>query len=586
MPTLHVWLEVLGSFPYSLAGVSMKSLLSLLLLLPSFLFAQHQHTADPDETKIDLAKLPTPQHISGLGTAHITITTKSAEAQQWFDQGLAALHCFWDYESMRAFEQAVRLDPDCAMCHWGLARALGSHGGEKDLEKKELSKAQELASKASDHEQRYIRADAAAHDKSGDEADTAYAKEMEALIDRYPDDLDAKLLYALSLNRGYSTDGDPHPGTLYGQTALREILEQHPENAAANHYWIHAVEGSHPELALASAEKLGSLAPASGHMVHMPGHIFYRVGDYERARRSFLDAMRVDRDYMDKQHVPEKDDWNYAHNISYLIANCAEEGRYQEAREHARLLQGLSNDPDHSGAPNFYVLQIGSTEERLAIRFADWDSAIHHPLQFGVPDDKLSIWARRYRDGLIAYASGMKAVESGEIAEAEHQSMVLDALLWRLAKADVDDDNKGGRDRVLKLLGTASLELRGATAAHKGDLEEGRKLLERASKEEKELGYSEPPQYSRPPLEVLGEALIRAGRYKEARDVYHSELLDRPHSGFALYGIATAWDKEGNHAEAAKAYGEFLTAWSHADADLVQVKVAKAYVSTETLARK
>jgi tetratricopeptide (TPR) repeat protein len=263
-----------------------------------------------------------------------------------------------------------------------------------------------------------------------------------------------------------------------------------------------------------------------------------------------------------------------------------QEGKYQEAKEHARLLQGLSNDPDHSGAPNFYVLQIGSAEERLAIRFADWDSAIEHPLEFGVPDSKVNVWAHGYRDGLTAYTKGMKAAESRDVAEAERQSEALDALLWRLSKEELDDNNKGPRDRVLKLLGTASLELRGAAAAHKGDFETGRNLLERASKEEKELGYSEPPQYSRPPLEVLGEALIRAGRYKEARDVYQSDLVERPHSGFALYGIATAWDKEGNRAEAAKAYREFLTAWSHADADLNQIKVAKAYVATETVAQK
>ena len=563
----------------------MKSRFWFVLLISSFALAQHQHTADPESSRIDLAKLPPPVHLDGLGAAHIAITTKSPEAQRWFDQGLAALHCFWDYEALRAFEQSVRLDPDCAMCHWGLSRALASRGGQKELEKAELKKAGELASKASDHEQRYIRADAATEDKKGDEADAAYAKEMEALMDRYPDDLDAKLFYALALNRGYSTEGDPRPGSLYGQTVLREILEKHPDNAAANHYWIHAVESSHPDWAIPSAQRLGSLAPASGHMVHMPGHIFYRVGDYERARQIFLDSMHVDREYMDRQHVTEKDDWNYAHNISYLIADCAEEGRYQEAREHARLLQGLSNDPDHSGAPNFYVLQVGSTEERLAIRFADWDGAIRRPLQFGVPDSKLSVWVRSYRDGLLTYASGMKAAESGELTEAEHQSGALDALLWRLSNEEVDDDNKSGRDRVVKLLGTASLELRGATAARKDDFETGRKFLERAGKEEKELGYSEPPQYSRPPLEVLGEALIRAGRYKDARDAYQNDLVERPHSGFALYGIAVAWDKEGNHSEATKAYREFLDAWSHADSDLPQIKAAKAYLAT-AVARK
>ena len=570
----------------------------LFLLLAPFAFAQHQHTADPESARVDLAKLPAPQHIDGLGHAHISITTKSPEVQQWFDQGLAALHCFWDYEALRAFEQAVRLDPDCAMCHWGLARAFSSHGGEKDQEKSELKKAQELASKASDHEQRYIRADAAANEKENDnkddDAESAYAKEMEALIDRYPDDLDARLLYALSLNHGYSTEGDPRSGSLYGQSVLREILQQHPDNAAANHYWIHAVESSHPEWAIPSAERLGSLAPASGHMVHMPGHIFYRVGDYERARQIFLDSMRVDRAYMDKQHVSEKDDWNYVHNISYLIADCAEEGRYQEAQEHARLLQGSYNDPDNSGNPNFYVLQIGSTQARLAIRFADWDTVIEHPLQFGVPDTKLSAWVRGYRDGLVAYATGMKAAESGQPEEAERQSRVLDALLWRLSKEDVDDNDsaspnrplatRNGQDRVLKLLGAASLELRGETEIGKGKFDAGRTLLERASKDEKEIGYSEPPQYSRPSLEVLGAALVRGRKFKEAREAYQKDLVERPHSGFALFGIATAWEKEGKHGEAVKAYREFLEAWSHADADLTQVKTAKAYVGAETVA--
>lgn len=555
------------------------------ILIATFSFAQHQHTADPPTARLDLAKLPAPQAMNGLGHAHITITTSSPEAQRWFDQGLAALHCFWDYEALRAFQQAVRLDPDCAMCHWGLARALDSRGGDKDQQKVELKKAEDLASKTSDHEQRYIRADVAGSKKKDDDADAAYAKQMEALIDRYPDDLEARLLYALSLNHGYTTDAEPRSGSLYGQSVLREILLQHPDNAAANHYWIHAVEGSHPELAIASAEKLGSLAPDSGHMVHMPGHIFYRVGDYERARQIFLNAMQVDRTYMDRQHVAEKDNWNYVHNIAYLIADCAEEGKYQEAQEHARRLQGLYNDPDNSGAPSFYVLQIASTETRLAIRFADWDNAMRHPLQFGVPDSKVSVWARHYRDGLLAYAKGMKAAESGQLDEAEHEAGALDALLWRLSKEDFDNDNEKWRDRVLKLLGTASLELRGDTEIGRGNLDQGRKLLERASKEEKELGYSEPPQYSRPPMEVLGGALIRAGRYEEAREAYKKDLEERPHSGLALYGIATAWEKQGKHTEAVKAYREFLDAWSHADAELSQVKTAQAYVRSETVAQ-
>lgn len=562
----------------------MKVLALFLALASACALAQNPHHHAPEAAPIDLAKLPSPQHLDGIGHVHLAITTKSPEAQQWFDQGLALLHCFWDYEALRAFEQAVRLDPDCAMCHWGTARALASLNA-KDQAKSEMKKAEELAPKASDHEQRYIRAYAKSDDEKSDDDEKAFGKEMEALIDHYPDDLDARLLYALSLNHGYDDDGSPRPGSVYGQEMLRVLLAQHPDNAAANHYWIHAVEASHPEWAIESAKRLGTLAPNSGHMVHMPGHIFYRVGEYERARQIFLDSMRVDRDYMDRQHVSPANDWNYAHNLSYLIADCAEEGRYQEAREHAKALAGLYNDPDRSDNPTFYVLQIGSTEERLAIRLGDWDAAIKHPLDFGVPDAKLSVWTRGYRDGLLAYARGMRAAQSGQSAEAEQQSVTLDALLWRLSKEDVDEDNKHSRDRVVKLLGTASLELRGQISAAKGDLGSARKLLERAGKDETELGYTEPPQYSRPPLEVLGEVLIQAGKFAEARDAYAKDLVERPHSGFALYGIANAWEKEGNRDQAAKAYREFLDVWSHADADLTQVKTAQAYLSTQTVAQ-
>ncbi len=551
------------------------------LLVCTCLQAQTHHHGPQEGSSVDLEKLPAPQRIKGIGSAHIAITTKSAETQQWFDQGIALLHCFWDYEALRAFAQATRLDPNCAMCHWGLYRAMNLRGGDPEQAKKELAKAKELSTNATDHEQRYIRAYAESEGKQDDEGERIFAKEMEALITHYPDDLEAKLMYALSNGRGYTEKGDPRPGTLYGQAMLRDLLQDYPDNPAANHYWIHAMEVTdHPERALQSADILGGLAPASGHMVHMPGHIFYRVGDYERARQIFLHALRVDQDYMAKQHVSPHDDWNYAHNIAYLIADCAEEGRYVEALEHARSLAGLANDPDNSGNPWFYVLQIGSAPARLAIRFAKWDDVIAHPMQFGVSDDKVSIWARGYRDGLVQYARGMKAVDESRVGEAEKDSDLLDALLWRVSQEDVKDADKSGRDQATRILGTASLELRGDLASAKGDLDAGRKLLERADEQEKKVGYSEPPQYSRPALEVLGMACIRAGKFDDARKVFQRVLQGRPRSGWALYGIALAWDKEGKREEAAKSYRDFLDAWSNADSDLAQVKEAHSYLAS------
>jgi len=372
----------------------MKTRFATLLLCTAMFGQTHQHARSTEIATVDLQKLPAPKHIDGIGRSEIKITTKSPEAQQWFNQGLALLHCFWDYEALRAFAQALRLDPDCAMCHWGASKALDMRGGHQDQAKVEMKLAKELSSKASDHEQRYIRAYADKQNKDSEEGTRTFREQMESLIDHYPEDLDAKLLFALAENGGYDAKGEPRTGALYGQAMLRDLLHDHPDNAAVHHYWIHAVEDSHPEWALESAQKLGGLAPSSGHMVHMPGHIFYRVGDYERARQIFLEALRVDRDYMANQHVSVEDDWNYEHNLSYLIADCSEEGRYQEASGYAHNLQGVVKNPGEPGKFRFYVLQLASTSTRLAIRFAKWDEVIEHPMHFDTPEQELSLATR------------------------------------------------------------------------------------------------------------------------------------------------------------------------------------------------
>ncbi len=243
--------------------------------------------------------LPPPPLMKGIGNASMKITTNSAEAQAYFDQGLRLLHDFWDFESYRAFKEAARLDPSAAMAYWGEFEALKMRGRVKDDTRAALDKAKSLMDGASDHERYYIRAAEHEIDQDKPGEDAAYQHEMEALINRYPDDQDAQALLALNVMNGFDSDGDPRPGELYSQALLRNLLAAHPESAAANHYWIHAVEdSSRPELALHSADVLASMAPNSGHMVHMPGHIYWRIGDYERARESFLASMHVDEAYM------------------------------------------------------------------------------------------------------------------------------------------------------------------------------------------------------------------------------------------------------------------------------------------------
>jgi len=558
-----------------------------LFVFSALAFAQHQHVTESGYD-LDPATLPPAVKIEGLGSSHIAITTKSPEAQQWFDQGVNLLHSFWDYEAMRSFEQAIRLDPDCAMCHWGLYRAL-TFGLREKAARAELAKARSLMDKATEHERFYIRAAANQQDArdKGDQDSTAYRDEMQKLIDQYPDDVEAKLfLFDGGLDWGYKPDGDPRPDTIFAQSMLRDILHSDPNNAAANHYYIHAVEsGKHAQWGLASAERLGRLAPASSHMVHMPGHIYYRIGDYDKARQVFLAALKVDEDYMRREHVSPVDDWNYAHNVSYLISACAEEGRLSEAQTLLARLKGVSDHPDHTNNPQFYIFQIAATGARLNLRFAQWGRVIENPLAFGVSDADLDAFARAYRDGLVAYARGMQAIDSGDLNTADRASDQLDAILWRNSQQQAGDKEKGMQRSVGRILGVASLELRGNIASGRNQFDQARDLLTQAAKTERDLGYAEPPQYSRPAQESLGYACIRAARYEEARQAFEQVLEERPKSGFGLYGIALAYEKEGNAGKAASAYRAFLDAWKDADPDLPQIVAARRFLAEPRPAR-
>jgi len=285
----------------------------------------------------------------------------------------------------------------------------------------------------------------------------------------------------------------------------------------------------------------------------------------------------VDEAYMRSQKLEPKDDWNYAHNLSYFIANSSEEGRAKEALEYAAKLEPLAKDPAGSDNPGFYVVQIGGTWSRLAIRFGKWDEAIRHPANYGIAEDKLPLAAKALRDGMVTYARAMQALEREDTAGAELAADRLDAFLWRLmrertAKSDSPDPKAkalaGTAQRVEGLLGVASRELAGNLESHRGHFGRAKVLLEQAVEAEQKLGYAEPPVYSRPALESLGYACIRAGKWDDARAAFQKVLAARPHSGFGYYGIALAWQKQGNQNEATKAWADFKNAWQYADSDL------------------
>ena len=547
-------------------------------------------------------KLPPPQKLTGIGNAHITITA-SPEAQMWFDQGLNLLHDFWDYESVRAFVQGTRVDPNCAMCYWGIYHAeLFTHSNAKFYAKQALVKAVSLKKQVSEAERLYIEA-AEKSEKDGKRNGGSRAtKVYRKLVKKYPADLQAQIFLAESVGDGYDDNGNPSAGQKEEIAILQGVLKQDPENSAANHYWIHAVEASlHPEQALHSAEILGRLAPTSGHMVHMPGHIFYRTGDYASAKNSFAASIEADEHYMQSQQIPVDDDWNYVHNLMYAIANLLEAGQLEEATTLSTKLSKARGELENTLYPWSTRDAISRLEPHLpvALRAADWKSA-SQLLQSSNPPDALPNLQFLKRQ-LTSFVEGMQSLDDHSVSQAETASATFDAELQKAnAKfkeqqaKDKKQKNKNNSDAtppklplmpdvytkpLLSNLSILSLELRAAVQVEKKETAKAKELFAQAAKEEKDLGYHEPPAYVRPAAEAEAAAFLAASDWSQAQSAYKQALADRPRSGYPLYGIALATEKSGNAAAATAAYTDFLSAWKSADPTLPQLTHARDYIA-------
>jgi tetratricopeptide (TPR) repeat protein len=550
--------------------------------------------------------LPVPVKMVGIGNSSMKITAANDEAKAWFTQGLNLLHDFWDYEAARAFEQAVRSDPKCAMCYWGLYRAAvfrsqGSQWGQVALDravtlKGHASKAERLYIEAAELEHKHALEDV--HSKPDEKkkekkknkdtphVDSKETKLYRKLVKLEPEDVQARIFLAQSLGDKYEENGE-------GRRLLAEVLKEHPDDTAANHYWIHAVEpGNHPELALESAKKLGSLTPASGHMVHMPGHIFYRTGDYESARDSFLASMHVDEAYMKAQQVSVANDWNYVHNLMYLIADLMEAGRVGEAM---KISEKLTKARGEVG-PTLYRQTPRDGLSRLDVglpvylRAGAWESATR-ALEKSSPDQSLKNMVE-LRDAMLEYTRGMSALDGGDIKAAAAASDALDGRVK--TKPVVPPDDMPGmaamsmsKDAmampVYSYLDVAAMELRASVLLAEGRGVESDAMFKKAADAEKELGYREPPFYIRPVEESRGDALLRAKRYDEAKQAYDAALKQRPDSGFALYGVAQADAAANRRSEATRDYARLLQAWSKADADLPQMKAARMWMERQAV---
>ena len=549
-------------------------------------------------------QLPAPIHMTGIGNAHIAITA-SPEAQQWFDQGLNLMHDFWDYESVKAFEQSVRVDPNCAMCWWGLAQAEGFRNGDRHVYGKQaLEKAVQLKDHASDVERLYIeaaQAEAAIKNESKRGANKQQVAILRQLVAKAPKDTQARLSLAITLEDGYDKNGEPKKGEQEGIAMLEGILHDVPNDSATNHYWIHAIEpSSHPERAIESAALLASLAPTSGHMVHMPGHIYYRTGNYAEAERWFSASTAADEHYMQEQHVGPDDDWNYVHNMMYAIANLMEQGRLSDANalsDHLAAARGQLSASLYIWSARDQLARI-SRRLPVALRVGDWDAVLAMLDQANLPKGDKASNLRFFAAELTDYAKGMKALDAGDAIAAGKNSTSLDAGLKQMKEMQIalgkstdaaaKDPNTtppmmpilpdAMPDPILKSLEIESMELQAGVLVAQHKMRAAKKLYADAAKQEKKLGYHEPPFYIRPVAETEAEALLKAKDYKDAEAAYQAALVARPNSGFGLYGLASVKEFAGDAAGARAAYEAFLKAWPRADVNLPEVAHAQKFI--------
>jgi len=554
----------------------------LLLSTPAFAQGQTAICHTPSATK----EATRPAHLfEGAGKAHLQITTRSAEAQAFFDQGLALLHSFWGYEADRSFERAAQLDPECAMAQWGIAMA-AVNDARRDAA---IKRAKELAPKVTEHERLYIQAVEARYQGERTTvqnngflgASEQYVVALRRLVGAFPDDLEAKLFLALGQLSGYERDGTPRAGTIEAIALCQLVLAKDPQHLAAHHYLIHAFEsGKRPKDGVPHADAYPSLAAAVGHAVHMPGHIYVHVDRWDDAAKAFEGSAAVDRAYMREQkETSDHAGGPYGHNVHFLVTVYGYQGRYRDAVKSSRELLDLARDPKEANSRAAFEGRLAMM--RTLVRFEKWDEILdQRTLPEAGPFEVFTAW--RYYAEALAHAS------KGDTGRAREDIQRLEReIAWmkdRLPK--VKDAPQGGRQRQqLKALAVAPIELSARLLAREGKGDEAIAKLREAIEEEIKLGYSEPPLYPQPLEEVAGKVALELKRWTEAEEFFRAAVERDPGSGRALFGLVEAQQGAGKMSEARETFARFAKAWAHADADLPEMRRAKQWTPVSSASR-
>jgi tetratricopeptide (TPR) repeat protein len=511
-----------------------------------------------------------PRLLDGLGYDTHPITTRSELAQRYFDQGLALSFGFNHDAAIDSFREAARLDPDCALCAWGIAFAwgpninapMGPEAGRAAWEA--LQEAQRRAPKASAVEREYIDALAKryAADPNADRAalDRAFADAMRGLHERHPDDLDAATLYAESLMdltpwNYYTPEGKPLEHTVEVIRVLESVLERDPQHIGANHYLIHAFEEYEPARAEAAADRLASLAPDAGHLVHMPTHIYWRVGRYDDAVALNEQAAAADVAYFSWCRSSKTYATYYNHNLHFLWAAASTQGRGDLALTTARRL--AANIPLEEVPALPFLEDWWPTPLFTLARFGRWDAVLAEPQ----PPDSL-----RYATAVWHYARGLALTRLGRLdeAQAEYAELETAANDPELAKLAFDPAGGTAQER----LRVGQHHLRGELAAARGDLEAAASALEEAVWVQDSMNYIEPPAWYFPVRQALGAVLLQDGRAAQAEVVYRKDLEQHPKNGWSLFGLAQSLRAQDKVQDAEWAETGFANAWAKSDVKL------------------
>ena len=510
---------------------------------------------------------------NNLGNHHHPISTRSKLAQRYFDQGFILTYGFNHAEAARSFQEAAKLDPNCAMCFWGVALVLGPNiNAAMDAEVvpeawEALQQAIALSEHANAKEKAYIQALAKRYSAKPvadrKPLDAAYANAMRAIAKQYPDDLDAATLFAEALMDKspwsyWTKEGQPKPETSELLAILDSVLTKNPHHPGANHLYIHAVEAGHPELGIAAADRLRNLVPGSGHLVHMPSHIYIRVGRYHDAAIANEQAIAADASYATQCHAQGLYPLGYMpHNYHFLAASATMEGRSQVAIASARQVATMADtqkmrEPGFGTLQHFYVMPLYALT-----RFGRWEEVLQEP----APAEDL-----QYPTGVWHYARGISLTAKGDLSAAQQELSQLQAIATdpALETVTVWDINT-----TSNLLQIASKVLAGELAAKQGKYEQAIKHLQAAADLEAQLNYDEPETWPNPVRHSLGAVLLKANRPAAAEKVYWEDLRQHPENGWSLFGLVQSLQAQSNTAAAKAAQKRFEQAWQYADITLI-----------------